>query len=152
MCASDDDESCSALHDQDLSDAEWQIVEVSVCFAGRSLELTTVGYICFFEQESLPIFQRLAELSKLMEGDNYVLSSTYWDALFDVEEMIAPHAEDSAPIAALRQAMHDDHFNKRVTLEQSLSNVLHVLMTLLDPRYAPIATHSLFLSSFMLCL
>ena len=26
------DECCSALHDQDLSDAEWHVVEVSVCF------------------------------------------------------------------------------------------------------------------------
>ena len=34
MCASDD-ECCSALHDQDLSDAEWQIIEVRLflfCF------------------------------------------------------------------------------------------------------------------------
>ena len=31
MMAASDDESCSALHDQDLSDSEWQIVEVSVC-------------------------------------------------------------------------------------------------------------------------
>ena len=82
----------------------------------------------------MPIFQRLAELSKLLEGENYVLSSTYWGSLFDVEEVLGPHAADSAPIAGLRQAMHEDHFNKRVTLENSLSNVLHVLMTLLDPR------------------
>ena len=34
MCASDDD-CCSALHDQYLSDAEWQIIEVSVCFQSR---------------------------------------------------------------------------------------------------------------------
>ena len=34
MAASDDD-CCSALHDQDLSDAEWQIIEVSVCFQSR---------------------------------------------------------------------------------------------------------------------
>ena len=88
-----------------------------------------------FGQESLPIFQRLADISKLLEGENYVLSSTYWGALFDVEDVLAPHATDSALIAALRQAMHDDHFNKRVTLENSLSNVLHVLMTLLDPRF-----------------
>ena len=64
-----------------------------------------------------------------------MLSSTYWGALFDVEDVLAHHATDSAPIAALRQAMHDDHFNKIVTLENSLSNVLHVLMTLLDPRF-----------------
>ena len=101
-------------------------------------------YVWWFGQESLSIFQRLAEISKLLEGENYVLSSTYWGALFDVEEVIAPHATDSAPIAALRQAMHDDHFNKRVTLEQSLSNVLHVLMTLLDPR-------SMLSFSFFIC-
>lgn len=91
-------------------------------------------YVWWFIQESLSIFQRFADISKLLEGVNYVLSSTYWGALLDVEEVIAPHATDSAHIAALRQAMYDDHFNKRVTLEQSLSNVLHVLMTLLDPR------------------
>ena len=91
-------------------------------------------YVWWFGQESLPVFQRLADISKLLEGENYVLSSTYWGALLDVEEVIAPHAAYSVPIAALRQAMHEDHFNKRVTLEQSLSNVLHVLLTLLDPR------------------
>ena len=91
--------------------------------------------IWWFGQESLPIFQRLAEVSKLLEGENYVLSSTYWGALFDVEEVIAHHPEYSAPISALRQVMHDDNFSKRATLEKSLSNVLHVLMALLDPRY-----------------
>ena len=131
MCASDD-ECCSALHDQDLLDAEWQIIEVRVCFQSH---YAIVLVVLFAGQESLPIFQRFAEISKLLEGENYVLSSTYWGALFDVEEMLAPHIEDSAPIAALRAAMHDDHFNRRVTLEKSLSNGLHVLMTLLDPRY-----------------
>ena len=133
MCASDDD-CCSALHDQDLSDTEWQIVEVSVCLQADNLQ-SPIVLLLWFGQESLPIFQRLAEISKLLEGENYVMSSTYWGALFDVEEVLAHHAAYSAPIAALRQAMHDDHFNKRVTLEKSLSNVLHVLMTLLDPRY-----------------
>ena len=93
----------------------------------------------------MPIFQQFAELSKLIEGDNYVLSSTYWGALFDVEEALAHHADDSAPIAALRQAMQHDHFNKRVTLEQSLSNTLHVLMTLLDPRYIELYSFFFFL-------
>jgi hypothetical protein len=32
MCASDDDE-CKALQDHDLSDAEWAILEDSLCFA-----------------------------------------------------------------------------------------------------------------------
>ena len=73
-----------------------------------------------------------------------MLSSTYWGALFDVEEVLAPHSVDSAPIATLRQAMFDEHFSKRVTLEKSLSNVLHVLMTLLDPRYADMLIFILF--------
>ena len=135
MCASDD-ESCSALHDQDLSDTEWQIVEVSVCWfvAGKSSTIT-LTWVVLFGQESLPIFQRLADICKLLEGENYVLTSTYWGALSDVEDVLAPHVADSALIAALRQAMRDDHFNKRVTLENSLANVLHVLMTLLDPRF-----------------
>ena len=106
---------------------------------GQCLFAITFDYSWFlFGQESLPIFQILAELSKFLEGENYVLSSTYWGALFDVEEVLAHHAAYSAHIAALRQAMHDDHFNKRVTLEKSLSNVLLVLMTLLDPRYTDI--------------
>ena len=83
----------------------------------------------------MPIFQRLAEISKLQEVENYALSSTYSGALFDGEDVLAGHAASSAPIAALRQAMHDDHFSKQVTLEKSLSKVWHVLMMMLDPRY-----------------
>ena len=99
MAASDDD-CCSALHDQDLSDTEWQIVEVSGCFCTQII--CNHLRLWWFGQESLPIFQRLAEISKLLEGENYVLSSTYWGALFDVEEVMAPQLADSAPIAALR--------------------------------------------------
>ena len=106
----------------------------------------------WFGQESLPIFQRLAEISKLIEGENYVLSSTYWGALFDVEEVLAHHAAYSAPIAALCGAMHDDHFNKIMTLEKSLSNVLHVLMTLLDSRYLELSLFSFSVIPRVLCL
>ena len=71
-----------------------------------------------------------------------MISSTYWDALFDVEEVIAYHAAYTAPIAALRQAIQDDHFHKRTNSEKSLSNVLHVLRTLLDPRYIELSSSS----------
>ena len=109
MCASKDD-CCIALHDQDLLDAEWQIIEVSVCLSANHWE--SPWCLWWIAQEALPIFQHLAELSKLLEGENYVLSSTYWGAVFDVEEVLAPHSEYSVPIAALRQAMHDDHFGR----------------------------------------
>ena len=49
-----------------------------------------------------------------------------------------PHADDSPPIAVFRSAIYHDHFQKRVTLEQSLKNPLHVLMHLLDPRFGQI--------------
>ena len=45
MCSSDDD-CCVALHDQDLSDAEWQILEVRVClFVGISLGITLMPLV-----------------------------------------------------------------------------------------------------------
>ena len=105
----------------------------------------TLGYRWVFGWTGIITnFQRLAEISKLIEGDNCVLSSTYWGALFDVEEVLAHHAAYSAPIAALRQAMPDDYFNKIVTLDKSLSNVLHVLMTLLDPRFGDMVLFIIF--------
>ena len=85
-------------------------------------------------QESLPIFKALAELSKFMEGEKYILSSSYWVALSTIEAVLAPNPADSPLVAALRAGMSRDHFGKRVTLEQSVQNPLHVMMHLLDPR------------------
>ena len=79
-------------------------------------------------------FERLAKISKMMEGENYVLSSTYWGALQEIESIFSPHLGDSETIASLRSAMNHDHFSKRITLASSLSQALHVLMHLLDPR------------------
>ena len=120
------------------------MIKICLMQNGKSLRFVFFCFVLFccngltlwwFGQESLPIFQRLSEISKLLDGENYVLSSTYCSAMFDVEETMDDHVAYSAPIAAIRQAMYDDHFSKRLTLEQSLCNVLHVLMTLLDPRY-----------------
>jgi hypothetical protein len=69
-----------------------------------------------------------------MEGENYVLSSSVWSALFKIETILAVHPGDSPAIAAMRLAMHNDHFLRRVTLEKSLQHPLHVLMHLLDHR------------------
>jgi hypothetical protein len=69
-----------------------------------------------------------------MEGENYILSSSYWGAVRQIEEAIKPHVGDSQELASVRAAMFADHFNNRVTLEQSTSAPLHVLMHLLDPR------------------
>jgi hypothetical protein len=85
-------------------------------------------------QESLPIFKALAELSKFMEGEKYILSSSYWVALSTIEALLVPNPADSPPVAALRAGMSRDHFCNRVTLEQSVQNPLHVLMHLLDHR------------------
>ena len=73
-------------------------------------------------QESLPIFKALAEISKFMEGEKYILSSSYWVALSTIEGVLAPNPGDSPPVAALRAGMSRDHFGKRVTLEQSVQN------------------------------
>ena len=85
-------------------------------------------------QEALPIFKSLAEVTKFMEGESYFLSSSYWVALSAIEKVMAPNLADSDPVKALRAAMARYHFNKRVTIQQSTQNPLHVLMHLLDHR------------------
>jgi hypothetical protein len=85
-------------------------------------------------QEALPVFKSLAEITKYMEGESYVLSSTAWWALGKIETILSPKVADSAEMAAMRLAMYNDHMNKRVTLSQSLQTPLHVLMHLLDHR------------------
>jgi hypothetical protein len=89
-------------------------------------------------QESLPIFKSLAEITKFMEGEFYILSSSVWIALCEIEKVLAPHPDDSPSVATLRAAMFSDHSRKRVTLQQSLQNPLHVLMHLLDHRYVAV--------------
>ena len=61
MCASDDD-CCSALHDQDLSDAEWQIIEVSVCFQ------SSLGYHLIYWFELTGIITNFPTLSWDLEA------------------------------------------------------------------------------------
>lgn len=82
------------------------------------------------------IFKPLADCSKFMEGQHYVVSSSYWPALRRVESILSPQPADSPVVAGLRQVMLTDHNTKRVTLEKSLKNPLHVLMHLTDPRSA----------------
>jgi hypothetical protein len=70
-----------------------------------------------------------------MEGEHYVMSSSLWPALKGVEDVLAPHAGDSPPIAQLRHLMNLDHTRNRVTLASSIQQPLHVFMHLLDPRF-----------------
>ena len=69
-----------------------------------------------------------------MEGESYVLSSSYWISLARIESVLSPKAGDCVEVASLREAMNRDHHGKRVTLSESLRNPLHVLMHLLDHR------------------
>jgi len=85
-------------------------------------------------QESLPIFRSLAEITKFMEGESSIHSSSVWIALCEIEKVISLHPADNPSVAAVRAAMLSDHSRKRVTLQQSLQNPLDVLMHLLDHR------------------
>lgn len=76
----------------------------------------------------------LVQVTKHMEGELYVLSSTLWAAYSKIEQIFQPHLGDSVSLAAIRKAMHDDHFSRRVTLQQSIANKLHVLCSFLDRR------------------
>ena len=82
----------------------------------------------------MPILEELAKITKFMEGELYILASSYWIALSQIEKVLAPHPGYSAPVAAFRLAMQRDHLDKRVTLAQSSQNPLHILMHLLDHR------------------
>ena len=70
-----------------------------------------------------------------MEGDQYVLSSSYFPGLAALEKELEPKLADPAPIATLRSAMYADHFGRRVTLDQARKSPLIDLMHLLDHRY-----------------
>lgn len=98
-------------------------------------ELNCELYILLLSQNSLPLFKVLAQESKIMEGEDQVLSCRLWLALRNVEAVFAPDASDSSAIADLRAAMYADHFTNRVTLNKSVTTPLHVLMHLLDHRY-----------------
>jgi hypothetical protein len=90
--------------------------------------------ICCFPQRVLPLFKALAEVTKVMEGENCVLSSSYWLALRRIENVLEPVPGESADVAAVRAAMRHDHFNNRITLAKSLQDPLHCLMHFLDHR------------------
>ena len=82
----------------------------------------------------MPLFEKLARVSEFMEGENHILSSSYWGALRIIEDALKPVEGDSPSISLLRRTMSDDHFENRVTLEQSVHNPLNVFGTLLDSR------------------
>jgi len=69
-----------------------------------------------------------------MEGENYILASSYWGALREIENELQPHASDSVSLASVRANMCTDHFQNRVTLDESVTIALHVLMHLSDFR------------------
>jgi hypothetical protein len=81
------------------------------------------------------VFEPLASVSKFMEGEQYILVSSYFGALRTIEDVLQPRAGDSPEVASLRSTMFNDHFSSRVTLDQVVKSPLHVLGTLLDPRY-----------------
>ena len=69
-----------------------------------------------------------------MEFEKKHMASSYWIALSNVESRLAPHADDPPEIASMRAAMNRDHFRNRVTLNQSVSDPLHVMQHLTDHR------------------
>ena len=82
------------------------------------------------------MLEKLGNISQLMEGENYILSSMIWGALFDVEQVLQPDLSDSAVIAEFRAAMFADHFSgKRVTFSASIKQALAIFMHFLDPRF-----------------
>ena len=83
----------------------------------------------------MSVFEPLASVSKFMEGEGYILASSYFGALRTIEDVLQPREGDSPEVAQLRSTMFNDHFSSRVTLDQAVKSPLHVLGTLLDPRY-----------------
>ena len=53
-----------------------------------------------------------------------------------IEDALKPVEGDSAAIALLRRTMSDDHFENRVTLEQSVHNPLNVFGSIRGQRLA----------------
>lgn len=87
-------------------------------------------------QEATLLFRLFWNISQFMEGDSYILASSLWPALSSKEKALEPVVTDSPAVASLRAAMSADHFNRRVTLQASVQTPMHVMMAMLDPRYA----------------
>ena len=83
----------------------------------------------------MSVFEPLAYVSKFMDGEGYILASSYFGALRTIEDVLQPRECDSPEVAQLRSTMFNDHFSYLVTLDQAVKSPLHVLGTLLDPRY-----------------
>jgi hypothetical protein len=70
-----------------------------------------------------------------MEGEESIIVSSYFGALRTIEDVLQPREGDSPEVGQIRSIMFNDHFSSRVTLDQAVKSPLHVLTTLLDPRY-----------------
>jgi hypothetical protein len=108
-------------------------VILDLLFLKDFMNIVTGIFISF--QEVLPIFADLAAVTKLVEGEDYCLSSSVWGALSKIESVLAPHERDSIHTAAVKSAMRNDHFQHRVTLEKSTRNPVQIIMHVLDHRY-----------------
>jgi hypothetical protein len=130
MCKSLDEE-CQSLQGQDLSDQQWDVLQV----IHSIWVFVWLNFFCLFIQEAVSVFEPLAYVSKFMEGEGYILASSYFGALRTIEDVLQPRDGDFPEVAQLRSTMFNDHFSYRVTLDQAVKSPLHVLGTLLDPRY-----------------
>ena len=97
--------------------------------------LSGLVYICLFIQEAVSVFEPLASVSKFMEGEGYILASSYFGAMRTIEDVLQRREGDSPEVAQLRSTMFNDNFSSRVTLDQAVKSPLHVVVTLLDPLY-----------------
>ena len=96
------------------------------------------------------MFEPLAAVSKFMEGENYILISSYFGALRTIENVFEPREGDSPEVAQIRSTMFNDHFGSRVTLDQAVQNPLHVLGTFVDPRFISLFFCFRFLSEYFI--
>ena len=83
----------------------------------------------------MSIFEPLDAVSKFMEGENYILVSSYFSDMRKIEDIMQPRSGDYPEVAQIRATMYNDHFSSRVTLDQAVKSPLCVMGTLLDPRY-----------------
>ena len=88
-----------------------------------SCKLISLNFLSDLIQDAVVIFERLAHISKFMEGEKCVLSSTLWTALRSVESELSPHLGDSVIIARLRAVILQDHNTNLVTLIKSCRGV-----------------------------
>ena len=130
MCKSLDEE-CQSIQDQDLSDHQRDVLQVihSIC------DFIRLSFYLPFHSGSCVSIRAFSICSKFMEGEGYILASSYFGALRTIEDVLQHREGDSPEVAQLRSTMFNDHVSSPVTLDQAVKGPLHVLGTLLDPRY-----------------